>query len=247
MILALSCVAATSTRSVSRSKIARLYTMSSTAAAEPLATTVSIDPAREFTWNAATESKHYTLHTKPHKFATPEEERAWARTQTKTCSKCKQLLPLSYFNGNTSGADPFDRDGYRLRRPECRTCTKEAGAGKAAATAAAKRLGMSAKAPAGTPCELCAATDRIVFDHDHVTNTFRGWLCDPCNRSMGVLGDSVEGLMRALNYLNKSTGLRLQVDSSGTVISVASGSAAAAPAPAAAGAGVASAAAAAAT
>jgi hypothetical protein len=225
-----------------RSKIARLYTMSAHAVV-PTAAKTAIDPTREFTWNAATESKHYTLHTKPHKFATPEEERAWARTQTKTCSKCKQLLPLSYFNGNTSGADPFDRDGYRLRRPECRTCTKEAGAGKAAACAAAKRLGMSAKAPAGTPCELCASTDRIVFDHDHVTNTFRGWLCDPCNRSMGVLGDSVEGLLRALNYLNKSTGLRLQVDSSGTVISAARG----APAPAAAGAGSASVAAAAAT
>jgi hypothetical protein len=184
---------------------------------------MSADPTLEFVWNPETENKHYTTHTKPHKFATPEAEREWARTQPKACSKCKVVCPLSYFNGNTSGADPFDRNGYRLRRPECRGCTKKAAAGKNEAAAVARKLGMTTKAPAGTCCALCDSSERLVFDHDHTTNRFRGWLCDPCNRSMGVLGDSVEGLLRALNYLNKTTQLPLSVDATGLYVSAGAG------------------------
>ena len=39
------------------------------------------------------------------------------------------------------------------------------------------------------------------LDHDPETKKFRGWLCEDCNRSMGVLGDTVEAMVRALNYL----------------------------------------------
>jgi hypothetical protein len=166
------------------------------------AAATAIDPAREPTITPK-EQSHYVGCKKTLKFPTAEAERDWARTQTKKCSKCHETLPLSYFNGNTSGADAFDRDGYRLRRPECRKCTSAATKGKSAATATAKRLGMSTKAPEGTPCELCGDTESIVFDHDHDTDTFRGWLCNPCNRSIGVLGDNTTGLMDALVYLAK--------------------------------------------
>lgn len=171
------------------------------------------DPAREPSITSK-ERSHYIGCKKTLQFPTPEAELAWARTQTKKCSKCHETLSLSYFNGNTSGADAFNRDGYRLRRPECRNCTSIAAAGKSAAAATAKRLGMSTKAPEGTPCELCGDTDSIVFDHDHDTNTFRGWLCDSCNRSIGGLGDDVSGLVTALNYLIRThpTPPRLTVD-----------------------------------
>lgn len=149
------------------------------------------------------ERAHYVNSKKAHRFPTAEAERDWARTQSKDCSKCKISQPLTHFNGNTSGADPFDRDGLRLRRPECRACTRSAAAGKAAAAATAKRLGMSTKAPEGTPCELCGDTRSIVFDHDHTTEIFRGWLCNSCNRSIGVLGDTATGLLDALVYLVK--------------------------------------------
>ena len=39
------------------------------------------------------------------------------------------------------------------------------------------------------------------LDHDPETKRFRGWLCEDCNRSMGVLGDTIESIVRALNYL----------------------------------------------
>jgi hypothetical protein len=51
-------------------------------------------------------------------------------------------------------------------------------------------------------CGLCGRTDRrLVTDHDHVTNKFRGRLCSPCNQALGILGDTIEGLQRAVDYL----------------------------------------------
>ena len=177
----------------------------------------AIDPAREPTITPH-EQKHYVGCKKPLKFPTAEAERDWARTQTKTCSKCHETLPRSYFLRNTSGTDAFDRHGYRRIRPECSTCYRIASKGKSAATATAKRLGMSTKAPEGTPCEVCGVTEKIVFDHYHDTDTFRGWLCDPCNRSTGVLGDNVAGIVKVLNYLNRTEKRVLKVDSSGQLV-----------------------------
>jgi hypothetical protein len=149
---------------------------------------------------------------KPTKFKAADEERAWARTQTKCCIKCKEMLPLSYFGGNTSSSDHFDKDGRRLRRGDCTKCNKVQNSGKAQAMKVAKALGMSPKAPTDASCAHCGKKETLVFDHDHTTNTFRGWLCNSCNRSVGVLGDDVQGVIKMLNYLNKTKKLKLVVD-----------------------------------
>lgn len=39
------------------------------------------------------------------------------------------------------------------------------------------------------------------LDHDHKTGCARGYLCNGCNRGLGMLGDSIEGLTKAINYL----------------------------------------------
>lgn len=41
-------------------------------------------------------------------------------------------------------------------------------------------------------------------DHDHTTGEFRGWLCSSCNMAIGLLGDSIEGVKKALAYLIKA-------------------------------------------
>ena len=59
--------------------------------------------------------------------------------------------------------------------------------------------------PRGTPCHNCDKnTEKLIFDHDHDTNQFRGWLCYQCNTAIGNLGDSIEGLKRAILYLENS-------------------------------------------
>jgi hypothetical protein len=138
-------------------------------------------------------------------FKTPEQEFEWAKTQTKKCSKCHIDKELIYFNGNTSGTDAFDKAGYRLRRPECSDCTKKVLDGKTQAKQLAKEEGIQFKAPEGTVCAICnklpTKGNSLVFDHCHTKNTFRGYCCNSCNRSMGVLGDSVDGILKVLNYL----------------------------------------------
>jgi hypothetical protein len=43
----------------------------------------------------------------------------------------------------------------------------------------------------------------LCLDHNHETGKFRGWLCDNCNTGIGKLGDTVEGLERAIAYLKR--------------------------------------------
>lgn len=161
-----------------------------------------IDPTREYSMTQ-NEKDIYSKSNGKNTLPSAEKELEWARAHTKECNKCNETLPLSYFGGNTSSSDHFDKHGYRLRRGDCIKCNKAAGKGKTEAMKLAKSLGLPYKAPPGTKCQLCDTTKDIVFDHDHATNTFRGWLCDPCNRSMGVLGDNLPGLIKAVNYINQ--------------------------------------------
>lgn len=50
-------------------------------------------------------------------------------------------------------------------------------------------------------CALCGKRRPLHIDHDHATGRIRGLLCRGCNVGLGHLGDSVEGLQRAIAYL----------------------------------------------
>ena len=41
-------------------------------------------------------------------------------------------------------------------------------------------------------------------DHDHRTGHIRGLLCHTCNKGLGLLGDTLEQLKKALTYLERS-------------------------------------------
>jgi hypothetical protein len=142
------------------------------------------------------------------KFTNPTNEYLWSKSQQKKCSKCFIEKKLCDFNGNTSGTDAFNKDGYRLRRPECKECTKKSNRGKAETKKKARELGITSVAPEGTLCSICnkpaSSGNRMVFDHCHVNNIFRGYCCNSCNRSIGVFGDNVDGLLRVINYLLKN-------------------------------------------
>ena len=60
-------------------------------------------------------------------------------------------------------------------------------------------------------CHICGKKSEgnrnkvnLNVDHDHETGKVRGVLCGLCNTGLGKLGDNVEGLTRALEYLNAS-------------------------------------------
>lgn len=52
-------------------------------------------------------------------------------------------------------------------------------------------------------CLICdKETPKLVVDHCHTTGKIRGLLCKRCNTAIGMLGDTPEGLQRAIDYLN---------------------------------------------
>jgi hypothetical protein len=61
--------------------------------------------------------------------------------------------------------------------------------------------------PKTTKCECCDqprnGKGQLHLDHDHGRDVFRGWLCMRCNVGIGMLGDSAEGVRRALCYLER--------------------------------------------
>lgn len=51
-------------------------------------------------------------------------------------------------------------------------------------------------------CELCGEFhQRIVWDHCHASGSFRGWLCDRCNKVLGLVYDRPSILKRLARYL----------------------------------------------
>jgi hypothetical protein len=61
----------------------------------------------------------------------------------------------------------------------------------------------------GGGCAICAKPieklrRRMNIDHDHKTGKVRGILCSGCNTGLGHLGDTVDGLKKALYYLENT-------------------------------------------
>lgn len=55
-------------------------------------------------------------------------------------------------------------------------------------------------------CGICGrpVDELSPVDHDHETGRVRGILCTRCNLGLGALGDNVEGLQRAMDYLSRA-------------------------------------------
>lgn len=52
-------------------------------------------------------------------------------------------------------------------------------------------------------CEICRKITTTVWDHDHKTGLFRGWLCHRCNRTLGQVQDNSNLLNQMIIYLNR--------------------------------------------
>ena len=133
------------------------------------------------------EHNHYIKYSDACKFKSADEEFTWADTQNKECNKCKKNMPLTCFGFSTASRYPFNKNGLRLRRGNCIDCGTKISSGKARAKKIAKTLGISTIPTKNDKCEFCGTSEKLVFDHDHKKETFRGWLCDPCNRAYGTL------------------------------------------------------------
>lgn len=110
------------------------------------------------------------------------------------CSGCKNTLPLSDFSKSSKR-----RAGVQS---VCKPCMMR--------IVTANRYGISREALDGLKkdqsrkCGICAKEGRLCVDHDHTTGRVRGLLCNGCNGALGVFGDSIEGVKRALSYLESA-------------------------------------------
>lgn len=56
----------------------------------------------------------------------------------------------------------------------------------------------------GTSCAICQRAGKICLDHIHATGKFRGWLCDRCNRTLGLMKDDPALLRKMTDYIEKA-------------------------------------------
>ena len=87
------------------------------------------------------------------------------------------------------------KDGSKLMKSLCRDCEHNL-------VKAVRKLERTNPRPRpGSECECCGRISRLNLDHCHATGRFRGYLCSDCNTGIGKLGDSKEGILKALVYL----------------------------------------------
>ena len=130
-------------------------------------------------------------------------------TTGRKCTKCNTWKPWDdFFRDNTR------RVGTQQRMSACKLCNTASQYSKR--DAFRKMYGKAWRASLlktvrpieGFPCSICntpmthgRGNATMCFDHDPVTHTFRGWLCQSCNVGLGNLGDSIESLTKAIQYL----------------------------------------------
>tara|TARA_R110002110_G_scaffold47550_5_gene142735 strand:+ start:1050 stop:1445 length:396 start_codon:yes stop_codon:yes gene_type:complete len=114
-----------------------------------------------------------------------------AEGESKVCAKCQELKPMaSYRLYRRATGDRNSRDS------KCKDCSRHS-------NEVIARLRKVAPKPTGV-CECCGKEpERLVLDHCHDKEVFRGWLCPPCNLGIGLLGDNMQGIERVIAYLQK--------------------------------------------
>ena len=86
---------------------------------------------------------------------------------------------------------------YQKNHPECVSRIRKEQCSKKK-----QKLESRAGRPKPLFCEICnEKRNRIVFDHDHKTGKFRGWICNTCNSALGFVDDNPNILKRMLEYL----------------------------------------------
>ncbi len=138
----------------------------------------------------------------PASFISAEERKSRAESSKRYRGRNVEELRLKRVANREKHAEQVraarmaDPEGYR----------KKYNAGKAA-----RKVRLAGRSP-GKCCEICHSepedfSSRLVWDHDHNSGNFRGWICDKCNRVLGFVKDSPWRLEDFIFYLEKDKGL----------------------------------------
>lgn len=139
----------------------------------------------------------------------------------KTCSQCRNELPVTEFYRQARGKDAL--------QSKCKACCRAYRAEWEARNvermriyyrrkALKDRYGQDAPELFGRlmekqrgVCAICRKPEtavgrggvgqRLAVDHDHETGEVRGLMCRVCNQTLGAMGDNIQGVMRFVEYL----------------------------------------------
>ena len=122
--------------------------------------------------------------------------------RTKECKTCGVVKPetAEYFVRTLTNKRK-DGGSTDFFHGSCKDCTNQSARDKA-------RLHKIAP-PMPDHCECCGShkskhkEGKLHLDHDWKTGEFRGWICCACNRGIGNLGDDIQGVLAALEYLKR--------------------------------------------
>lgn len=120
------------------------------------------------------------------------------QTECSVCGVIKDNSEYSFYKNRHTD------NGYRLMvNTNCRDCSKIRSKERSAIKKKFKDL---LPPPFGTACECCGkpVTRNWQLDHCHETGEFRGWLCKQCNTGLGNLGDTLESIKLAYEYLERA-------------------------------------------
>lgn len=139
---------------------------------------------------------------------------------TKHCNDCDRDLPLTEF-----GKDRTRGDGLYPYCKVCRNTRTVASGRKYRATANGKRVNRAAclrykygitlvdyeamLSQQQGACAICGGPQQgkpgkfLDVDHNHTTGQIRGLLCRQCNRTLGLVKEDTDLLLRMVNYLNE--------------------------------------------
>ena len=120
---------------------------------------------------------------------------------TRVCTKCGQEKELSAFHVDKR-ANHFSDGKFFPRKYKrcCAKCTRKRS--RSSTVMARKRM---VRPRLGTACDWCGkTTEKLVFEHCHKTEAFRGWVCRRCNTGLGLLGDGPVIIERARAYFGRS-------------------------------------------
>src|SRR5277367_6317278 len=114
-------------------------------------------------------------------------------TTEKPCTRCKIVKPLEEFSELKNGA--------LGRAARCKSCICEIGREYT-------RKNREGKASRERPevCDCCGEVPQrraLHWDHDHATDSFRGWLCHGCNIALGSVKDDSAKLLKLIDYLGR--------------------------------------------
>lgn len=99
---------------------------------------------------------------------------------------------------HTEGACAYCRKAFERTHPQQLYCTIRC----RRAVEIARRE--HRRAPPNEPCATCGTVTKLVWDHDHETGRFRGWLCNHCNGALGFGRDDPRILRALAQYLERA-------------------------------------------